>query len=432
MQSCDIKRFADWWKGDDAFRARFEANPAGAVAEYGIRVDPAAVRPLCDPDAASDAAAEPRLAPYYEDLRAHDALYEELERLDATVLDPAFADWRQRQRQRFSTQAPDAWGRRNPHLMFAIELSDGCSIQCPFCAGAPDRLRAVSRFTPESEARFRSVLRAIAAASRCATPSGLLYYFTEPLDNPDYERYLEVCLEELGRLPQTTTAAWARRPERTRRLLAMARERDGGAQRFSVNSVEAFRSCMALFTAEELRHVILVPHYPESGGVYYRSGRAGGRADAIDGSIACVSGFLVNLPSGTIQLVSPCIEPARWPRGFRSLAASTLESDADLATFIETARATVLDRVLHDGAPIELRRDLSLQQDADGTLRLRSRYRTFTLRGGLQDSVVRRCTERRTVADVIEASAAEHPAPEVFAFLQLLWDKGLLEDGPQP
>lgn len=429
MQSCDIKRFVDWWRGDDAFRARFEADPAGTVAAYGIRVDPDAVRSLCDADPGVDGAAHPALAPYYEDLRARAAVYDELDQLESTIADPGFAGWRQRQRQRFATQAPDAWGRKNPHLMFAIELSDGCSIACPYCAGAPGRLTSVSRFTPANAARFRGAIQAIKAMSGCSTLSGVLYHFTEPLDNPDYERFLEAYREELGVVPQTTTAAWAKRPERTRRLLAMAREHGRGVQRFSVNSVEAFRSCMALFTPEELRHVLIVHHYPEAGGVYYRSGRARSRDDAVDGSIACVSGFLINLPTRTIQLVSPCIEPARWPKGFRSFAASTFESDDDLAAFVARQRHEVFDRVLHDDAPVALRNDVSLLEAEDGTLRLRTLYRTFTFGDRLQQRVLRHCSPTATVASVIDDCSREHSSAPVFAFLQLLWDAGLLEDG---
>ncbi|HOC17349.1 MAG TPA: hypothetical protein PKK95_03720 [Vicinamibacterales bacterium] len=433
MESHDIKRFVDWWKGDAAFRARFRADAARAVAEYGIRVDPDAVRELCEPAAGHTGPGEVKpchaaLDSYFRALEAQRAVYDDLDRLESAIGEPGFAAWRQRQRRRFASQAPDSWGRQNPHIMFAIELSDGCSIACPFCAGGAGRLKSVSRFTPANEALFRGLLRRLSTLAACPAPSGLLYHYTEPLDNPDYEKFLQAYREELGELPQTTTAAWGRRPDRTRRVLAMAREHGGRIQRFSVNSVEDFRSCMRTFAPEELRDVVIVPHYPEAGGIYYRTGRARSLAEAVEGSVACVSGFLVNLAARTIQLVAPCIEPSAWPGGYRSLAASSFRTDDDLDVFFERCREEVLDRILNDTTPIALRNDLHLSEDAGGTLELRSLYRSYRFEQGLQKAVLRLAGERRSLGALVDELSVSHPEGEVFAFVQLLWDSGLLAD----
>jgi hypothetical protein len=428
MQSYDIKRFVDWWKGDDAFRSRFRADAAGAVADYGIRVDPEAVRELCEPGPGDGTPRHPALDAYYRDIQAQQSVYDDLDRLESAIGDPGFAAWRQRQRRRFASQAPDSWGRQNPHIMFAIELSDGCSVGCPFCAGAVGRLESISRFTPANEATFRTLLRRISTFASCPTPSGLLYHYTEPLDNPDYEKFLQAYREELGELPQTTTAAWGRRPDRTRRVLAMAREHGGRVQRFSVNSVEDFRSCMRLFAPQELRDVVFVPHYPEAGGIYYRSGRARSLADAVEGSVACVSGVLVNLAARTIQLVAPCIEPSAWPRGYRSLAASSFRTDDDLAAFFERCRGDVLDRILHDTTPVALRKDLHSSEGAGGTFQLRSLYRTYRFEEELQKAVLRLAGERRPLGALVDELSGAHAEGAVFGFVQLLWDSGLLAD----
>lgn len=428
MQSYDIKRFVDWWKGDDAFRSRFRADAAGALAHYGIHVDPEAVRELCETGLGDGTPCHPALEPYYREVREQQAVYDHLDRLESAIGDPGFAAWRQRQRRRFASQAPDSWGRQNPHIMFAVELSDGCSIACPFCAGAARSLESVSRFTPANEALFRGLLRRISKFAACPTPSGLLYHYTEPLDNPDYEKFLQAYREELGELPQTTTAAWGRRPDRTRRVLAMAREHGGRVQRFSVNSVEDFRSCMRLFPPEELRDVVIVPHYPEAGGIYYRSGRARSLADAVEGSVACVSGFLVNLAARTIQLVAPCIEPTAWPDGYRSLAASSFRTDDDVAAFFDRCREEVLDRILHDATPVALRKDLRSSEGADGTIQVRSLYRAYRFQEDLQKAVLRLAGERRPLGALVDRLSGDHGEGAVFNFVQLLWDSGLLDD----
>lgn len=208
----------------------------------------------------------------------------------------------------------------------------------------------------------------------------------------------------------------------------MAREGGGGVQRFSVNSVEDFRSCMRLFTPEELRDVVFVPHYPEAGGIYYRSGRAQSLADAVEGSVACVSGFLVNLAARTIQLVAPCIEPSAWPDGYRSLASSSFRTDEDLAAFLERCREEVLDRILNDTTPVALRKDLQSSEGADGTLQLRSLYWTYRFAEDLQKAVLRLAGERRPLGALVDELSGAHAEGAVFAFVQLLWDSGLLAD----
>ena len=51
---------------------------------------------------------------------------------------------------------------------------------------------------------------------------GTCYYATEPLDNPDYEKFADAFYDVFGVVPQLTTAAAMRKPERTKAYLEKA------------------------------------------------------------------------------------------------------------------------------------------------------------------------------------------------------------------
>jgi radical SAM family RiPP maturation amino acid epimerase len=429
-----VKRFAEWWRGDARFRAEFVAAPEPALRARGLELPADALSLLCvvpgqrDPDVEL-LAGDPRLAGYSRYLaeleRASAAFVRRRESLPAPVVQA----WRARQMARVASEAPTAWSDGNAHLVFAIELCDGCSVGCSYCGGAAHRLRSVARFREDNERLFRTALRTVAELSGLASPAGILYHFTEPLDNPDYERYLLACRDELGEIPQTTTAAWQRNPARTRRLIELSSAQAGLVVRFSINSLADFHRCMDVFGADELARVRLVFHYPEAFSQYYSSGRGAGVEGAVPGSCVCVTGFLVNLARRTVELVAPCVEPERWPLGHRVLARGRFAEPASLERLLRRCVDEVMSARLGAAVVPMFRADLRVSSERD-TVTLTSACRRIRLGGGLAPRLARQLDGRRSVAEVVGAFPGEEAAAE--DVLQAWWERGLLEDSLEP
>jgi hypothetical protein len=147
-----------------------------------------------------------------------------------------------------------------------------------------------------------------------------------------------------GHFPVTTTAQGLRDPQRTRRLLQLAAENGPARVRFSILTLKMLDRFLAEFSPDELRHVDFVPLNRESLLQPISSGRARERnpthsqraaANALDNSISCVSGFLINMVEGSVKLISPCASNERWPDGYFVHAASTFTSGSDLKVVLD-------------------------------------------------------------------------------------------------
>ena len=438
MHYAQVKRFIECWDGDNAFRKVFADNPAKALRSYDLKVDPKEVAALCRRDKndririADLVKGRPALKAYGEYVEAINKFSLEILQKQIEILNPIFETWSARQKARFSTQAPSDWSEKNPFLAFSIELSEGCSVGCSYCAGAAEKLRSVAPFTQENEMLFRGILGALTEFSGVDSIYGLLYFFTEPLDNPDYAKYLQAYYDEVGEIPQTTTAAWFRDIARTRRLLAQSKALDGGVERFSINSLKHFRFCMETFTAEDLKKVNLVLNYPEAFSHLYKSGRALSLSDAIDGTTACVCGFLVNLATRNVKLVSPCIEPDIWPKGYRILAESTFAGIPDFKAFLTFCQNTIMNSVLASDRALRFRRDLDIQIHRDNMAILKTRYRQMTIESEMGIAMLRLIDGSQSPEEIVSNLSEKYSATKIYGLLNLWWDKGLFEDSEGP
>ena len=198
---------------------------------------------------------------------------------------------------------------------------------------------------------------------------GFCYWATEPFDNPDYEKFIDVFHDELGYLPQTTTAVAMRDPERTRRLLEFTKTRNAFVQRFSVTTKKDFNLIHEYFDPEELLLVELIPQFENRASPKATAGRT--RKVVLDrletgkkvpfrydleqtGSIACVSGFLVNLPERNIRLITPCRATDRWPLGYRILAESEFQTGEDVERFVQDCIDHHMPQALEPEDPVGL------------------------------------------------------------------------------
>jgi len=87
----------------------------------------------------------------------------------------------------------------------AIELSDGCSRGCWFCAFAVKRLRKTAQYTSHGPA-FRRILQdCLELIGPEAAPLITLYHDTEPHDTPGYIHFMDDYRRIAGATPFTST-----------------------------------------------------------------------------------------------------------------------------------------------------------------------------------------------------------------------------------
>lgn len=433
MELSHIKRFLEYWTGDPIFQARLSKDPSPTVTTYRIDVDPEACRVMINRELAQTTPPEkvdPDVRAYREWIRqkiAHRRSTRERGRTE----NQAFAAWRQRQLNRYFSEVNDRSFDSNVHTPWSIELSKGCSIGCEYCGFGAGRLTHVARFTAENERLFRDILRVMGDFFGEGADQAILYNATEPLDNPDYEKYLTAFFDEFGKSPQTTTAAWHHNLGRTRRLLEQQRAENGYVNRFSINSQEQFALCMESFPPEELEDVELILQFPEACKRVRKAAAGRGRdADplAAESTIACTTGFRINLPERTVRLVSPTTHLERWPMGEILFTKGTFKTGKDLKMFLEDTCANVMEFRPRDDSVPHFRSDLQVTYNEKGHLCLESRNRRIILHEEISADLSRRLDGIRNIGQIVRQMMDTHPPEILYHKLRSWWRSGFLED----
>lgn len=468
-----IKRFTEWLMADGGLRATLLRDPGSArrlLAERRVDFDPQTVAPMW---ARGFTTTIPKVEPgqyplldqwieWVRDiLRFRDMLRNAG---DPREFNPRFNAWRRRLIRRNDFE----FGPRNRAItypLFCYELSLGCSVGCWFCGFSAPRLTAVFKRTPENTRLWRGILEtAVDLAGPRAARTGICYHATEPADNPDYIEFLLDYQRVNGILCQTTTAAATRRPDWTRRLVKLYEELDGIKPRFSILSLAMLRQVQSLFTADELLYVECLMQNPESMLFKACSGRAAQDERArweneyrdrysektmiarhenpvsshnvklpedCGGTMACLSGFLVNLIEKTVRLISPCESSTRWPHGYRVHFEGRFDTLRDYRALLQRAIATHMPESMPDDTPLRFRRKLTYAEASRG-FALASNHLKVTFTAGAAPYqpvgrlVAEGCWTARQILDRLLDKG--EPALDVMAVLQDLCDKGLLED----
>ena len=244
--------------------------------------------------------------------------------------------WRRRQIERCNGDL-GGLNRSFIHTICTYEIAKGCSVGCSFCGLSAGRLSAIFRATDENLKLFRDVLNVMKDRLGQAAGNGMLYFATEPLDNPDYEKFEEIHDEIFGQIPQITTAVATRNIERTRKLVEELYEKKGFVHRFTVLSLDMARKILENFSAEELLRVELLPQYNEAPGFagYTKAGReleGDPKAKETDaGTIVCVDGFCINFCDRTITMFTPCRVSKANPKGIAEQEAVSFTDGEDFA-----------------------------------------------------------------------------------------------------
>lgn len=279
------------------------------------------------------------LSPTLEALILRDALD-----LDANFrhlqrqLDPSHGGWmiwRNLQIGRFSREDTSTRSSQITHIPYAIELSEGCSGGCSFCGVSAQALQNSGLSFKDGKEIYQALLEVLGNACGLLSQYGVLYWATDPLDQPDYEYYANSFHQKFGLWPITTTALAENHIERIRGMLrSPAAERPWGL-RCSMRSRFAYRKLFKELTPLERGVIRFLPQYPESSSQHALAGRSFNKDTASQqtqsgGTIACMSGFLISLPKREIQLITPCLAEPKNLNGYRVLGRDSFTSIEDL------------------------------------------------------------------------------------------------------
>lgn len=217
------------------------------------------------------------------------------------------------------------------HAPLAVELTKGCTVGCWFCGISADSFDGASLFGSNQEL-YVHILNSIKELAGDLNQLSFLYWATDPLDNPDYENYLTTFAKVFDYFPQTTTAQGPKYIERIRRIINLTNNDSYcTVNRLSILSKAGLYKVFKEFTPFELATTLLVMQQPSSVTKKADAGRASSeyinnlkeKEEKIDvdqsyqqSTIACVSGFKVNLVTKKIQLMSPTISSEKYPDGF--------------------------------------------------------------------------------------------------------------------
>ncbi|KYC43082.1 radical SAM family RiPP maturation amino acid epimerase [Scytonema hofmannii PCC 7110] len=385
-----VKRFIERWEADQEFRKQVLKDPYATFVRYGLKLNPEDVRPKWDKDCASKWKQE---TSSFLLLKLSNEFYERLDKAtnepESAPSDPHIRVWRERQIARTASQFNPAFHKVIQHIPVCFELSKGCSIGCRFCAVSAPRLTDIFFYTVENAKLWREVLEVMKSFLGDAAGNGFCYWATDPLDNPDYEKFCIDFHAVTGYLPQTTTAQPMKNPEMTRSLLKLSKEKNGICNRFSIPSLKMLEQVHQEFSPEELLGVQI--EFLNDGAEGAEKAHAGrqrernlqqGKIDEEShkqGTIACVSGFLFNMVERSVKLISPCNADKRWPLGYIVYDLGTFVNADDLKTLIERMIQDNMSQMVRLGDLIRFRRDLTYEALVDG-FQVSTRIKTFKFR----------------------------------------------------
>ena len=420
-EAAQVKRFTDLIKCDSVFRQRALRDPTEAARQAGLRLEEADVRyyaryPL--PEARG-------LLAIFQEEKAQRRLRHR--RIAGTLRQEALLAWHERQRNRCDLELGMRINQELLHLPLAIELSSGCSVGCPFCGLSAARLKRFSRADRETMTLFTELADGAMTLLGDGAGEAILYNATEPMDTPDYPLFAARFREISGRTPAMTTAVPLRDVEKTRSVLAMDSGADRPVHRFSLLSEAVFRRCAEAFSPEETLYVDFLPRYTES-----RIGLApAGRGRSVtgwdglktgQGTIACVSGFIVNLADRTLRLTTPCRADPRWPNGEMVLPPTPFHTAREALRRMEQ-HCEEMRRIPEEKTPLMIQP--FLRPRSDGSFALENPGVTRIPLEGISEEICRLLAEKPMTPEEICAALAAPPW-ETQLTLAALFKQGIL------
>lgn len=451
-----IKRFMERLVADPKFREKLTENiqnPRVVTEEYGIDIDPTQMLPLFNSEylkyrGTDEEAQWPLSKMWTEYMRKMLEHRDQLRDHGSTAgVNPDFHAWRERQIARGMSELGVS-GPNITHPIVAYELSSGCSVGCWFCGISAEKFEGYQPYTPEVAALWRGILKVMVDRFGEAAQTGFCYWATDPMDNPDYDKFIEDHYHVTGFLPQTTSAAPLKDVALTRRVMALFDKYRCVTNRFSIVNLKLFDKVQEEFTPDELMGVELVAQNREALMAKANAGRArerreklraAGKDDKIaekdddHATIACVSGFLINLPGRSVRMVSPTRGGERWELGYRVYDERRFETVEEFEAIIDEMHELHCVNELRPTDRLSFRPDLEYTAFDDG-FEVRNKTMIHTLRGLPYAAHLGRLVDEgdMTVAQIQAELIAD--GADVFMLsetLQGLLNQGIFDDDPK-
>lgn len=382
-----VKRFLEQYLGDRVFRQSLtDGNPTWHRSIKDI--DYNEIRCFWDTEFDN----EPPSTRTVDDFKAFNAqkiTWRKLIRDSCEPINDRFAKWRMRQMNRCNLELGPVLNERLIHTPIMFELSDGCSVGCPFCAFKAKKLEDVFLYTEENAKLWQELLGVVEEVIGEAAKWGCCYFATDPLDNPDYEKFCMDYANIVGAFPQTTTALPLKDVDRTKRILKLSRENGGEIDRFSVLTLKSLHRIFDEFTPEELTFVELVLQNNETDQVKSASGRYLEKVKkdetlkskkAIMGkSISCLTGFMVNMCHRTVQLIAPCEATEEWPLGYMVYGEKSFSNSEEFRAILESMISDLMRNHISEEKRIALRPTLTVVEEKD-EVQIKDNYHVISVK----------------------------------------------------
>lgn len=264
------------------------------------------------------------------------------------------------------------------HPALAFELTDGCSVQCWFCSFSAGKLIGVLDYE-QNRSFFRDIVKSCTDILGQAAGLALLYYASEPYDNPHYIDYMKDFADITGSDVCTSTAVCADK-KWIDELIAFYTPKNLPWPRLSVLSEGMLGKIHDNHSPQQLLHVNMIMQMKSSerqkvsgGRIFEQKPDIRERGDTNrlpdfvpQGTIACVSGFYINLVTRDIKLVSPCYTTEKWPLGYRVFDKASFDTAEDFQqTIIQMIDRNMPENPPED-MPLKLRDDLVIKTFDDG------------------------------------------------------------------
>jgi radical SAM family RiPP maturation amino acid epimerase len=253
------------------------------------------------------------------------------------------------------------------HGLYMFELSEGCSRGCKFCGVDAQPFKQYFKYNEENKTLWRAILDYISTHFSKVSKTGACYWATEPSDNPDYFRFLSDFKHIIGIEPQTTTAIT---PQRFSFLDELIRfhQMPKCISRVSVLSERVLHLLLERYSPTDFSNIQLLMYHTEKQKktIAGRNLFADKNDSTVEGTIACISGFIINMCTQTIELISPCMASVQYPKGYRTHASYTFDGIDSFKSAIEDCCRNKMSVSIRYHDRIKLRGDLKYELMIDG------------------------------------------------------------------
>lgn len=438
-----VKRMMEYCGLIPGFKERLTANAQEVIDECGFPLTPEDITfgaPILERSHA-------RMNPLYPDSAA--GLYAEfmenkfLSRdtlaLEATPDNTIMKRWRQRQIGRCNVVL-GAKAAALVHTCMTFELSEGCSVGCKFCGLNAGKLSDVYKYTEENAQLFKNVCTNALNIIGKAAGRGTLYFASEPMDNPDYEKFMHIYREIFGVTPQITTAKAVNNIERLRPLLAEINESQDVIYRFSALSEAVVNKLFEEFTPEELILTEVLPQYDDApSSKFANAGREAVEMGEYGDTISCVSGFVVNMCTHKMRLTTPTWSDSEHPTG-EIILDTRVFTDADdfadkLNDMIKKNMINIIgpnDRIrLREGIELSVKDDnaiVSIERGMEYRLKITDNGEDVQLYKTLFNTLKKGYNSKREVVAALTAGNDQIIQTDLLYYLiNRWWEYGLIE-----